>query len=385
MRVLLLSAEYPPEGGRTAAAAEVLARGLAGRGALMDVVTVGHQGARVRQVHWDGVAPEEGTLTVHRVKGYRACLPLTRRLMRAERYDVVHLFSSLPAGAILPFLDLRGTPIVVSLHGPDVPGHDRSPAAYRLLRPLTRWIWRRADRIVVDCESLGRLAQATLPGLRYSLIHRGVDVARFRPKTARHPHRADRIRCLTVSRLMEGEGLADLIRAIASLAHDRFELEILGNHMGDGPLVELVSKLGIQNRVTFTGRLDLDQVALRYRAADLFAVTSWAEAFDNGLAEALATGLPIVGPEVGAVPSLVHHGRSGLLVPLRSPTALADSIQRLVDDPLLRARMGRRNRAEAEANLAWERVTARYLGIYQDVQRRAPARPMLTELPSSTW
>lgn len=385
MRVLLLSAEFPPHGGRSAIAAEILARGLAGRGAVVDVVTMSDREAHVSEIHWDGVAAEEGSLTVHKVKSYRAGLRLTRRLTGTERYDVVHIFSSLLTGAILAFVNLRNIPIIVSLHGPDVPGYDRDRVGHRLLLPLIRWIWRRADRVVVDSESLGRLAQNTLPALRYSLVHQGVDVARFRPR-ANHPaHRSDRIRCLTVLRSIGSQALGDLIRAIGSLPHDRFELEILGDPPTEGPLRGLVSRLGIENRVIFTGSLDRDQVAPRYRAADIFAVASWEEAFDCGFPEALATGLPVVGPEVGAIPSLVHHGRSGLMVPLRNPTALAAAIQRLAEDHALRARIGRRNRAEAEANLSWDRVTARYLSIYQGVQRRAPGRPLLAQLPSSTW
>lgn len=384
MRVLLLSAEYPP-GGRSAAAAEMLPPGLASRGALVDVVTVGDREERVSEVRWDGVAAEEGSLTVHRVKTYRAGLRVTRRLMNAERYDVAHLFSSFPAGVVLAFVNLRKTPVVISLQGPDVPGYDRNRVGHRLLLPLIRWIWRRADRVVVDSESLGRLAQNTLPSLRYSLVHRGVDVARFRPRANHLARRSDRVRCLTVLRSTGSPSLADLIRAIGSLPRDRFDLEIIGSRPTAGPLPELISRLGIENRVIFAGSLDRDQIARRYRAADIFAVASWEEAFDSGFPEALAAGLPVVGPEVGAIPSLVHHGRSGLLVPLRNPTALAAAIQRLADDQALHAKIGRRNRAEAEANLSWDRVTARYLSIYQGVQRRAPGRSLLAELPSSTW
>jgi hypothetical protein len=47
--------------------------------------------------------------------------------------------------------------------------------------------------------------------------------------------------------------------------------------------------------------------------------------------------------------------------------------------------MGRRNRAEAEEHLGWERITARHLTIYNGLQRRAPAQPLWTDQPSSIW
>jgi len=401
MRVLLLNPEYPPLGGGTALAAESLARGLARCGAMVDFVAVGEGEARVSEIHWDGTASAEGSLTLHRVgrnrtgcpqgiggmlRYGRSALPLCRSLARAARYDVVQVFSPLSTGAILPFLDRRHTPVVVSLLAADVPGYDSSQrAAERLHRPLSRWIWRRADRVVVASDSLGRLARRTAPGLRYSVIYHGVDLARFRPRAAHHLRKDEKIRCLAGSRLIRGKGLADLIRAISCLESGRFELEILGSGPVEDSLKALVSSLGLGDRVTFSGALDRGQIARRYRSADLFAVASWDEAFDSGLAEALASGLPIVGPKPGSMPGLVQQGRNGLLVPPRDPAALAGAIVRLADDSALRGKLGQRNRAEAEATLSWEQVTARYLSIYQGIQRRAPARPLLAELPTSSW
>ena len=67
------------------------------------------------------------------------------------------------------------------------------------------------------------------------------------------------------------------------------------------------------------------------------------------------------------------------------PAGLAAAIRLLADNPDLRSEIGRRNRAQAEANLSWARVTTRYLSTYNGVLRRTPARVALAELPSSTW
>ncbi|MGH3994427.1 MAG: glycosyltransferase family 4 protein, partial [Pseudonocardiaceae bacterium] len=192
--MLLLNYEYPPLGGGAGIATEALAHGLASRGVVVDVVTAGERDESDSAVLWDGRSEHEGLLTVHRVKCRRtgihharmgdacsylfAAYPLIRRLVRSERYDVVHCFFSLPTGALLPLLDLGDTPVVVSLRGSDVPGYDPHnrmlQRAHRVLRPLTRWIWRRADRVVALSESLGRQALATVPKLRYSVVHNGV-------------------------------------------------------------------------------------------------------------------------------------------------------------------------------------------------------------------
>jgi glycosyltransferase involved in cell wall biosynthesis len=405
MRVLILNYEYPPLGGGAGVATQALASGLAARGVTVDVITAGERDERRSEVLWDGHAAEEGLLTVYRVKsprtgvheagirgvfGYlRTALPLVRARLRAEHYDIVHLFFSLPTGAMLPFLGLRDTPVIVSLRGSDVPGYDPCQRtlrrAHKALRPLTRWIWRRASRVVAVCESLGRLALRTEPGLRYSVIPNGVDLARFRPSARRRSRSPRKVRCLAVARLVERKGLADLIQAIASLERGRYELEIVGSGPDEQGLKDLAELLGVSREVIFAGSVDRAVIPGRYRDADIFTLAPWDDAFGNVFAEALASGLPIVGSTVGGIPELVEHGKNGFLVPPREPKALAAAIRHLADHPAVRADIGRWNRVQAEANLSWARVTTRYLSLYHGVLRRAPARARLAELPSSTW
>jgi glycosyltransferase involved in cell wall biosynthesis len=403
MRVLILNYEYPPLGGGAGVATEALARGLASRGVTVDVIAGGERDECRSEVLWDGHATQEGLLTVYRLKcrrtgihqagmsgaySYiRAALPLVRARMRDERYDIVHLFFSLPTGAMLPFLSLGNASVVVSLRGSDVPGYDPHQRAlgrmHTLLLPLTRWIWRRADRVVAVCESLGRLALRTDPGLRYSVIPNGVDLTRFHPSRRSPSRHSHKVRCLAVARLVERKGIADLIQAIASLERGRYELEIVGTGPDEEQLRELARLLGVSSEVRFTGSVDRDAIPGHYRDADIFVLASWEEAFGNVFAEALASGLPVVGSTVGGIPELIEHGRNGYLVPPREPRALAAAIRHLADHPELRAEIGRRNRAQAEANLSWARATTRYLSLYNGVLRRAPARAPLTELPQS--
>jgi glycosyltransferase involved in cell wall biosynthesis len=260
-------------------------------------------------------------------------------------------------------------PVLVSLRGSDVPGYDKHnltvQRTHRLLAPLTRWIWRRADRVVAVCESLGRLTQHTCPGLHYWVVPNGVDLHLFHP-TASRPA-VTRIRCLAVARLIERKGLGDLLHAFALLDRGRFELEIVGDGPDAALLKNLAQRLGVASEVQFLGSLDRAAVAERYRQADLFTLPSTAEAFGNVFAEALASGLPIVGSAVGGIPDLVQHGTNGLLVPANDPVALSRAIAYLADDPELRAAMRQRNREKAELSLPWSHATNRYLALYEGI------------------
>jgi glycogen synthase len=402
MRILILNYEYPPLGGGAAVATAALARGLAEQGIAVDVVTA----AASSTAGGEGTIEQEadGALTVYRVKSRRrgvheagmadaasylvSALPVIRGLLRTHQYDAAHVYFSLPTGALLPFLNLRGIPVVVSLRGSDVPGYDRHnrrmQLAHRLLAPLTRWIWRRADRVVAVCDSLGQLALRTSPDLRYSVVQNGVDIELFHPANPPHAHPPSRrLRCLAVARLVERKGLGDLIRAFALLERGRFELEIVGGGPDEKVLRDLVAQLGLWHEVRFLGPADRHRVAERYRQADLFTLPSTAEAFGNVFAEALASGLPIVGSNTGGIPDLVEHGTNGLLVPPGDVHALAGAIRYLADDPELRAEMSKRNRARAEATLQWSQVTKRYLSIYEALQHRVPSRSLVAEPTAS--
>jgi glycosyltransferase involved in cell wall biosynthesis len=290
---------------------------------------------------------------------------------------------------MLPLLDLHGAPVVVTLRGSDVPGYDDTrrglQQAHRLLHPLTRWIWRRADRVVVPSESLGQLAQRTDKRLRYSVVAGGVDLQSFRPRAALRRLPDGVVRCLAVGRLIERNGLDDLVDALALLERGRYQLEIVGTGPHEAALRDRVRRLGLEGTVRFTGWLEPREVARRCREADLFTLAPWVESFGTAFVEALASGLPIVGSTAGGIPEMLEHGRHGMLVSPRRPRELAHAISWLGADPRLRAEISRRNRSDAERTYAWDRMTARHLTLYNGVQRPVPTRRLLAELPTGSW
>jgi glycogen synthase len=404
MRILVLNYEYPPLGGGAGVATAALAQGLVERGVRVDVVTASAGAdAERRATAREAEEVADAGLRVYRVRSRRVgvheagmvgaasylvnALPMVRQLLRTNQYDALHVFFSLPTGALLPFLNLRGIPVVVSLRGSDVPGYDPHHAGvqrmHRLLKPLTRWIWRRANRVVALSESLGRLTTHTLPGLRYAVVPNGVDLKLFHPPEVVRQPGTTPVRCLAVARLVERKGLGCLIRAFALLERGRFQLDIAGDGPDRQALQALAAHHGVAEEIRFLGSLSRAVVAERYREADLFTLPSTAESFGNVFAEALASGLPIVASQVGGIPDLVEHGHNGLLVSPGDPHALAQAIRYLADDPQLRSEMSSRNRAKAVTTLEWAQVTKRYLSIYEAVMHQLPAASLVAEPTAS--
>jgi len=101
-------------------------------------------------------------------------------------------------------------------------------------------------------------------------------------------------------------------------------------------LHDMVIDLGLDKRVTFLGRLEHQELLVRYTEYDVLLFTSrWMEPFSVTLLEAMARGLPVIATNVGCVPEIISAGENGLLVPPDEPRAIADAVRTLLQDPAL--------------------------------------------------
>jgi glycosyltransferase involved in cell wall biosynthesis len=146
---------------------------------------------------------------------------------------------------------------------------------------------------------------------------------------------------------------------------------------GSGPLradlEQLASDLGIAGAVTFTGRVDNAGMGALYRAADLMLNPSTVDNMPNSVLEALASGVAVVSTDVGGVPFLVEDGKTALLVPPRSPQAMADAMLRLAASPELASRL-RAAGLNYVQQYAWPGVRPRLLEVYRAVVNTSTAK-----------
>jgi len=117
--------------------------------------------------------------------------------------------------------------------------------------------------------------------------------------------------------------------------------------------------------------LEMDEVDLAEKtdaldACDVFCLPSTQESFGGVFTEAWSLGKPVVGCDIPAVQCVVDEGRDGLLAP-PSPEAIADRIVRLLEEPALRAEMGRRGREKVRANYTWPRLAEKTEAVYQQI------------------
>lgn len=123
----------------------------------------------------------------------------------------------------------------------------------------------------------------------------------------------------------------------------------------------------IASSVTFTGSLPHEQVLEMYSRSDLLVNPSLSEAFGMSLVEALNAGTPVVASHVGGMEEIVRETGGGILVTKADAAALSDAIIRMLKDPPLRNRMGKRGKDHIAELYSWERIGALAETLYREV------------------
>ena len=136
-------------------------------------------------------------------------------------------------------------------------------------------------------------------------------------------------------------GLLDAFSAVARLAPES-RLRIAGS-AEPGYLLACkrrIESLGLESRVHFLGNLSVKDVQAELSKASCFVLPSFQETAPLSIAEAMAAGVPVVASDVGGIPGMVEHGRTGLLVDPHDVTAIGDAISRIISDVPLARSMG---------------------------------------------
>lgn len=181
-----------------------------------------------------------------------------------------------------------------------------------------------------------------IPERKIHVLRNGVDLEFFCPGNRDVARRKLDVRgrfLVSVGMLKPEKGHDLAIRLIAELADA--ELAIIGAGSHETQLRHLVSELGLEDRVRFTGKLDADALRDYYQAADALVLMSVREGMPNVVLESMACGTPVVATRVGGIPEVVEHGTTGQLVAERSLAALQAAWEALMGNTVDRAAIRR--------------------------------------------
>ena len=288
-----------------------------------------------------------------------------------NRVEVVNTHSSNDAWLAGLAARLAVRPILIrSRHiEVDYPNRFFSGLAYRVLpEHILTTSQRIADRLVEELR---------VPPGRITSIPTGVDLRRFRLSEIGTLHQMLGLPTETalvgmISVLRSWKGHATLLDAAATLlssAPRPIHFVIAGDGPGREELENKILREPWKNHVTLLGhRTDVPQVLA---SLDVLVLPSFAhEGIPQIILQAQAMGRAVVATTVGGIPEVVEDGVNGLLVPPRDPVALAEKIQLLLGDPVLRSRLGQAARQEIEKAHTLDAMGERLLGLYASLGRK---------------
>ncbi len=263
-----------------------------------------------------------------------------------------------------------GIPHVITMHG-----NERVADAWRR-RVALRWAFRRSahcltisDTTRFDMETRLGLASGVLEVVANGVAVPEGDAARIRAELALEE---GDLLLLAVGNLYERKGHKVLLEALHRvLAEGKrpLHLAIAGRGAEHDRLIEFAEECGIAERVHLLGVRD--DVPDLLAGADVYVMPSFWEGMPLALLEAMLAGKPCVASRTGGIPEVVASDRLGVLVPPGDVEALANALARVVDDPPLRASLGRAAREHALARYTLPVMTDAYERRYRDAPSSA--------------
>ena len=331
-----------------------------------------------------------GTLGCAGVRDLPAGAARLRRLLRAQRPDLLHthLWAANVLGRVAG--RLAGVPVLSSVHNPD-----HEPESWDDGAQVGRWkryVSLAIDRHTARFGSTRMLAVSDyvrgsahrrlgFPLGRIERLYNPIDAGAFaspsgrtRGEVLREVGLADDARVLlNVGRVSPQKGLLYAVRALPKVLarHPSAQLVSAGSTADAvwlGRLKAEAESLGVAGRVHFLGaRRD---VADLLRACDLFVFPSLYEGLGIALVEAMAVGCACVATRTGPIPEVVTDGVDGRLVPAADAEALAEVVNALLEDAGARERLGRAARASALARFEPRQAADELARIYESIIAR---------------
>jgi len=301
---------------------------------------------------------------------------LLRKIWPENRFDIIHDNQTLAYGLIL--MKAFGVPVTSTIHHPlsedRVADFQQLPGLYDRLKrtvyypiDMNRRVTPFMDDIITVSEAAAESVSRAfrISRRRISVVYNGVETDVFRPdpEVRKFPRRL----VFVGNTEDRKKGIRYLLEAMLYLPKDVTLTVVDGGAPRHHLMEELRKKFHLGDRVSCTGKIPTEEVAQKYREAEIGVCSSVYEGFGFPAAEAMSTALPLVSTTGGALPEVVGgDGECGFLVPTRDPPALASAINKLIDNEALRRKMGEAGRRRVVERFSWDVACRDMAGVYQE-------------------
>lgn len=321
------------------------------------------------------------------VDGFRVARKIGRFIAEND-FNVIHVHFPFAVSILVTFNKKIREKVVYTAHiGEETKRFNLafgSPLALRFFSP-DLYLMRRARKSVILNEPLKR--KLALKGIRedsLEVIPNGVEVDDYRGFNEDEIKRVkekygvtDGTTVMFAGTITPRKGVETLMKAAEMIIYLQGRRDILfllvGNLSIDKDFAEKTKKYvrsrSLENNVKFTGFVSYEDLKVLYAACDIFVLPSFEEGFPIVLSEAMASGKPLIGTNVGGIPMQIRNGWNGFLVEPGNEKQLVEKIVHLLDHPAERRVMGNNSRRLAEGEFDWRKISEMYSEIYKEVAR----------------
>ena len=299
----------------------------------------------------------------------------TELINKEGPFDVIHAHDWLVAYAAKTLKDSFKIPVVSTIHatesGRNSGIHDE---VQRYINDTEWMLTYESTEVIVNSNFMKSELQRLfgLPFEKINVIPNGVNLNLYngveRDYNFRRQYAADNEKIiLYVGRLVYEKGIQNLIAAMPKVLNNYHDSKLIIAGKG-GMIDELrdeVRRLNIENKVYFTGYLNLTQVTKMYKCADVAVFPSTYEPFGVVALEGMLSGTPVVVSDVGGLNEIVEHRVNGMKSYAGNPNSIADSILELLFNPELCANVAKAAKAKVKSQYNWNKIAQDTHFIYQ--------------------
>jgi glycosyltransferase involved in cell wall biosynthesis len=396
VKILQVTASYPPYIGGVEFHVYNLARALQFLNNDVNIITSNYPGARA-----PGNLSEKNVIRLPilcKPMNFRICPSIFKYLKKIEA-DVVHIHAPpryFPGATTFFYKFYRKVPLVITNHAPlsehlVVPNYDEIKKGLISLersmsiihnRLFYSWVHKNVQRIIVQGEAMRALllsiifndVDQNIYG-KIRIIPNGVNSEVFNPKIYDVRKSREKIGIkkenviVFIGRLARHKGVDCLIRALqfVKIYFPDVLLLVVGDGIEKCHLEYLCRKLEINSNVKFLGSLPYEDVPLILSSASVLVHPSFYEGIPTVVLEAMSMVKPVVVTDAGCMPEVVEDQRSGLVVEKGNIRQLANAITQILSDNNLALRMGERGRILVEERYDWNVIAKKHLEVYREV------------------
>jgi glycosyltransferase involved in cell wall biosynthesis len=243
---------------------------------------------------------------------------------------------------------------------------------------LYRWMLRDVAAVIAVSESVREsvIERLQLPSERVRMFPNWIDPAMFNPSDRDAARAMFRIRSSTVvaciGQITEAKGQEEFVRAAASLARIRSDVEFLiagEEHVENKPFTQRLSRLagslGLGDKLRFLGQVT--HIPELLAAVDVVVVPSWDEGFSLVTIEAMAARRPVLASNIGGIAGIIKDNVTGLMFPPRDVAALTDKLLWLVSDAPLRERLSVQGQRDVYMRFGRDHIIDQIEALYMEV------------------